>query len=123
MLTGRVNASFEPVVDIKVVAADGAEVAISVLVDTGFNGYLALSAATIRTLGLRYRGRRTGTLANGSKATFSVYRAAVQWHGRQRPVIVHEADGQAFIGMKLIAGSRLEVFATADGNVIIDELP
>jgi clan AA aspartic protease len=123
MVTGRVNASFEPIVDIKVVGADGAGHTISVLVDTGFNGYLALSAAAIRTLGLRYRGQRTGTLANGSKATFSVYRATVQWHGRQRPIIVHEADGQAFIGMKLIAGNRLELFATVDGNVIIDELP
>lgn len=122
MITGRVSAELEATIIVDLIAGDGRVESVECLIDTGFNGHLALPASTIRNLDLPYRGRRTGTLADGSLTSFNVFRGSVRWHGRERSVVVLEGDGGALLGMDLLKGSHLSLPAVVNGHVAIEEL-
>lgn len=55
--------------------------AADVVVDTGFSGHLALSAATVDALGLRRIDGMEAQLADGSFVLIDVYVAVIEWIG------------------------------------------
>ena len=62
---GQVTAGREAVVHLTVEGAGGTNREINAVLDTGFNGYLALPAPLIEALGLQGLGRERVTLASG----------------------------------------------------------
>jgi clan AA aspartic protease len=92
-------------------------------VDTGFNGFLALSSRAIATLGLPCVGFRKTTLASGAQATVRIYNAIVHWHGQPRVVHAVEVQGGALVGMSLLRGNRLTVDVVVNGSVRIEPIP
>ena len=125
MIRGRVSsdgtAALEARVAIDIAAGDRDFQAVDVVVDTGFTGWLTLPGSVIRQLGLGHYGQRPAILASGETTTFDIYGAFIQWHGQDRPAIVHQAEGKPLMGMALLNGSRLLVDAWEGGDVIIDE--
>ena len=75
MITGRVVARtandgmdyLEPYIDVVVEGESGISKSLQVAVDTGFNGWLALSEETVQELDLTFRGERLAILADGQR--------------------------------------------------------
>lgn len=128
-MEGRVSASGEAVLPLRVLAPASAQAApevvqsteVEVVIDTGFTGYLMLPLATVSTLSLPFLGTTPATLADGSTAALDVYEARVVWHGRERPVDVLASEGGFLIGMALLYGSRLTMDVVPGGVVVIEE--
>lgn len=107
---------------IEVVDAEGRLRPVEVLLDTEFTGCLALSAETVRQLGLSSVGRRTLKFANGEWSESEAYLATAVWHGHLTDVLVLESDSAPLLGMTLIWGCRVTVDAVMQGEVSIEDL-
>ena len=123
MITGRVSESLDLLVPIEVSDKNGVFLPLEMVLDTGFNGDLALPREVIQNLGLTYRGQTSLTLATGEEATMSNYDGVVLWHGQPRGVVVIETASESLIGMALLVGSRITVDARICGEVLIEEDP
>ena len=123
MITGTVSESLDLLVTIEISDRNGVLQALEVILDTGFNGDLALPAEIIQNLGLTYRGQTSWTLATGEEATMSNYDGVVSWHGQSRDVEFVETDSESLLGMALLIGSKITVDARIGGDVLIEENP
>lgn len=123
MITGIVNASREPTIPLLVRGVDNDDHDVSAIVDTGFTGSLTLPPTLIARLGLGWLGHTEAVLADGSLHLFDVYRGAIVWDGRVRPVDVGAAETVPLVGMRLIEGHELRIQAVTGGLVTIGALP
>ena len=64
MIVGRVNRNREAVVAISLRDANQQDHVFDAVIDTGFNGSLTLPTGAVAALGLEWRGREQGTLAD-----------------------------------------------------------
>jgi len=123
MITGVVTADREATIRLSVRGPTGSEHAIETVIDTGFDGRLSLPPLLVSHLGLPWRRRGRGLLADGSESVFDIYEATVIWDGHPRRVPVDEADTAPLIGMSLLEGYELTVQVRSGGNVTIRVLP
>jgi clan AA aspartic protease len=121
MIEGIIS-NMQACVPVGVSSHTGRPMRISAVVDTGYNGSLALPSQIIARLSLRFAGHRTGKLADGSSILLTMYSAFVEWHGRSKFVVIADGAAAPLIGMALISGSRLTIDAIEDGSVLIEEL-
>ena len=119
MIQGVVNAALEAVVSITVQGPLGQEREIEAVLDTGFTDFLTLPSALAAELGLAYRNRGQMILADGSEATFDIYRAALLWDGESRHVYVYAADATPLVGMRLLHHHNLNIDVEDGGRVAI----
>lgn len=112
----------QPRIEIGVAGSDGVFKTLSVVVDTGFTGWLTLPPALIRELGLPYQGTRSATLADGLSTRVELYAARISWDGQALPRLVHQSDSVPLIGMYLMTGYHLAVDVRAGGAVTLSEL-
>ena len=103
---GRVTNSGEPRVSVTVRSGTGAEHGIEALIDTGFNGGLALPPHFIEALDLSLVGRERMLLASGDLHVVRTYRAHVEVEDRGCSARALEA-GEPLIGMVLLWGYDL----------------
>ncbi len=96
MIVGAVTANREATVRLPVYGADAQADQADAVIDTGF------------ALGLEWRGREEGALADGSLQLFDVYAATVIWDGRSRTV-ADATDSVPLIGMSLMCGHDLRI--------------
>jgi predicted aspartyl protease len=61
MITGIVNAEFEPIIPLSIRGADGKIYTEDAIVDTGFNGWLSLPPDLIAQLNLKWKRRGRAT--------------------------------------------------------------
>jgi len=122
MITGAVNTRREAVVRLRVQGTEGREQEIEAIVDTGFNGSIALPSALVSWLGLPFRGRGRALLADGTETLFDVHEGTVVWDGRLRRVLVDAVDSDPLIGMGMLYGCRLTIQVEEDGSVTIEAL-
>ena len=122
MIRGRVSESQQALVSIDIVDDRSLYQSVEVILDTGFTGYLTLPTGLIDRLGLLSVGQRTFELANGDLFEFEAYLASVSWQGSQRDVLVLKSDSAPLLGMTLLWGSRIIIDASADGEVLIEDL-
>ena len=123
MLTGAVSDELQPWVTIEMLASNGQSHTVEVVLDTGFNGHLALSAAAIRRLDLPIGIRRPAVTATGDRVSLMTYRGTVMWAGQPRPVEVVEADSEPLMGMELLLDSLVTLEVRDGGAVTVDALP
>lgn len=123
MITGEVNSDLEAGVALVVCGADGAELQISAVIDTGFNGFLTLPGALASRLNLEWIILENAMLGDGNVYSFDVYRAAVIWDGLRREVEVTITETAPLMGMAMLLGHALEIEAVAGGSVRIEPLP
>ena len=121
MLTGTVR-SLQAWVPVEILNQSNRPHTVEVVLDTGFNGHLKLTAATIQELELVRSGYRYGELADGATVQFMSYHATVLWDGQPRFVTVIEADADPILGMELLQGSRVTLDVRDGGPVTIDLL-
>jgi clan AA aspartic protease len=123
MIRGVVNASHEAIVRIRVRGPGHSGLNVDVIVDSGFNGSLALPAATIAALGLAPRSGGRAVLADGSVIQLNTYAAELSWDGVWIPVILLVVGDEALLGMELLSGHELRIAVVPGGSVEITRLP
>ena len=111
MMTGRVNWRIEATVQVGVQDETGILRYFECVLDTGYDGDIALSSAVIRRLGLVSVGYQDSALANGDIVPLPVYRGIASWHGRFVAVEVVETPRESVIGMALLENSTLTIQA------------
>ena len=123
MITGNVNADYEPIIRVAVCSFNTQVHEQDAIVDTGFNGWLSLPPNFIAALGLSWKRRGRAILADGSESVFDIYEAVVVWDGQFLTIPVDEADSAPLIGMSLMDGYELTVQAMDVGIVTLKKLP
>ncbi len=117
MITGEVNAEFEPIIPLSILSSDGKIFPQDVIVDTGFNGWLSLPPDLITQLNLTWKRRGRAILGDGSECVFDVYGAIVVWGGTPLTIPVDEADSEPLVGMSLMEGYQLTIQVFEGGQV------
>jgi clan AA aspartic protease len=117
MITGVVNAEFEPIIALSIRRSDGQIFTQDAIVDTGFNGWLSLPPDLITQLNLRWKRRGRAMLGDGSECIFNIYEAVVIWDGTLLTIPVDEADSEPLVGMSLMEGYQLTIQVSEGGQV------
>jgi clan AA aspartic protease len=121
MITGRVEA-LEGRIRLMVRGPRKRERQVEAVVDTGYTGFFSLPPDVVASLGLRWKTFGRGILADGSECLFDVYVAKVVWDGKERRVLVDEADTVPLVGMALLSGYELKMQVRSRGTVTIKRL-
>ena len=122
MITGVVNADFEPIIPLSVCGSDGEVYIQDAIVDTGFNGWLSLPPDLIAQLNLRWKRRGRAILGDGSECIFNVYEALLVWDGDLLTIPIDEANSEPLVGMSLMEGYQLMVQVVEDGRVELSKV-
>jgi clan AA aspartic protease len=122
MITGIINADFEPIIPLPVCGSDGKIHTQDAIVDTGFNGWLSLPPSLISQLNLRWKRRGRAILGDGSECIFNVYEAVVVWDGVLLTIPIDEADSEPLVGMSLMEGYQLIVQVFEGGRVELSKV-
>ena len=80
---------------------------LSVVVDTGFEGFLALPPEMIRALGLPDKGNTYIVLADGTERMIPIYDIAVLWNDQTLDGTIIELPGDPLAGMGLLWDAAL----------------
>ena len=96
---------------------------VEAVVDTGFNGYLALPHDLIQQLGIPAAEPVDMGLATDMVVTVASFEGVVLWREERRSVEILEAEGDPLIGTALLWGSLLTAEMTDNGAVTIGPLP
>lgn len=107
MITGQVNANLESVIPLVVQGQGGMELALDVVIDTGYSFFLTLPAATVATLRLKQVATGRLILADGSVISSETCTATVIWDGVARNIYVDVLDTSPLIGVSLMKGYEL----------------
>lgn len=122
MMRGYVNRNMEPVVTIEMEDSQGELQSFEAVLDTAFNGEIALPVQMLVLLGLSSRGRALDwTIATGDEVPLAEYDGVVSWHGQRRRVIVVETGDEPLLGTSLLSGSRISIDMRGGGEVLIEE--
>jgi len=117
MITGVINAEFEPIIPLSIRRSDSTIFTQDAIVDTGFNGWLSLPPDLITELNLRWKRRGRAILGDGSECVFNIYEAVVVWDGTLLIIPVDEADSEPLLGMSLMEGYQLTMQVFKGGYV------
>jgi clan AA aspartic protease len=96
---------------------------IKAVIDTGYTASLSLPPGLVVSLGLRWKSFGRGLLADGRECLFDVYVAKVVWDGKERRILVDEADTDPLVGMALLSGYELRMQVRSRGKLTIKRLP
>ena len=92
------------------------------LIDTGFNGHLAVSELIVRTLDLELKDIQTGITADGRSSDFDTVDLHVTWHGRTTVVRAQVLD-EPLLGTRMLRGGELQAVWKSGSRVTINECP
>ena len=123
MIEGAVNARWEAVVDLRIQGSDGRAEEIEAVVDTGYQGFLALPAAVVAELDLPFAHFGQAILADDTVVDFAVHHATVPWDSQPRDIQVDVAGSTPLTGMLLLEGYRLIIDVDVGGRVVIQATP
>jgi clan AA aspartic protease len=122
MITGIVNADFEPIIPLSICGSDGKVYTQDAIVDTDFNGWLSLPPDLISELNLKWKRRGRAILGDGSECIFNVYEAVLVWDGNFLTIPIDEADSEPLVGMSLMEGYQLMVQVFEGGYVELSKV-
>ena len=120
MITGRVNSDLEAVVEIAVQDNNGDLHRFRCIVDTGFDGFLALPVDIIQQLGLVYRINRTTVLLDGVAIFLPVYLGLVDWHEELLEVSFLGTEQDYLVGTSMLENITLTIQVWDGGEVRIE---
>ena len=114
--------TLEAVVPVPVMGRNGQFQTFEFVLDTGFDGFLALPAELIQRLGLEPAGDFEITFANGQREVWNAWHCRILWHDQPRYIVAFESRGESLLGMALLEGSQVNIQVRIDGAVVIEEL-
>lgn len=120
MILGHVRDNF-PRVALSLPGPSGL-LSIEFIIDTGFDGELALPGVLMHQLSSTYAGDRPIQLADGSERQRPSFQVLLEWDEDLRPTEVLVLDGVPLLGVNLLEGSLLQAEMTSGGQVQIEPL-
>ena len=109
-------------VDVVLRLADSDDHAVECVVDTGFQGELALPPATVASVGLSPGGQTWAKLADDSHASIPVFRAVILWEDQEVVVSVMAMGSRPLLGTELLQGFNLSADFEVDGELALTPL-
>jgi clan AA aspartic protease len=104
MITGHIDENLEARVKIQLVCEDNI-VDVEFLVDTGFNGYLAVPPSLVTRLDLQLGAVQRGITADGRVGFFDTVEVQIIWHNRPLKLRAQVLD-EPLIGVRLLNGNE-----------------
>jgi clan AA aspartic protease len=123
VIAGEITEALEGRVRITVFGPTGRSLDVNAVIDTGFNGVLALSSRHIADLQMPFQEKGLTMLGDGSVVEVEFYEGVVIWDGVDTVVSVEAQDGGALIGMELLEGYDLTMRVRPGGFVHIAPSP
>lgn len=120
MMLGHVRDKF-PRLTLSLPGRQG-ELSIEFIVDTGFEGQLALPQAVLRELEAVSLGNRPVAFADGATYPCQFFQIMLDWEEELRPVEIIVLEGKPLLGVELMEESLLQVEMTTGGQVSIEPL-
>ena len=120
MIVGVYRDSFPRIV--LALPSRGASLQIEFVIDTGFEGDLALPPALVRQVECVAGFDQFRALADGSKIPCPVHNFELEWNGDLRETQIVTLGGNPLLGVHLLAGCRLEM-EFVEGTEVIIEFP
>jgi len=122
MIIGAVTSELEAVLTVRLQSAGGRSETVSAVIDTGFDGFIALPPDLIAQMQLPFAGSVCLALADGNETWFRTFEVIVHWQGERFVVPAAEMGAGALVGMALLHGSRLTMDVLENGPVRIEPL-
>lgn len=120
MINGRINSNLEAIVELGI-EKDGIIHGQPFVVDTGFNGFVAVPLSLVDKHDLPLRDVQLGITADGRTGFFDTVEITVVWHDEVKTVQAQILD-EALIGTRLLRGSRICADWIRDGMFQIEKL-
>jgi clan AA aspartic protease len=98
------------------------QVFIEFVVDTGFDGELALPSHLVRQLEATFQGDKPILLADSFARALPSFEVTLEWEDDSRPTEILALEGVPLLGSVLLAGSLLQAEMTDGGEVSIEPL-
>lgn len=98
------------------------DIAIEFVVDTGFEGALALPPKAVAALGLPFYQGIYANLADNSNVSVDAYRATILWKGQELSAAVLAMGHRPLLGTALLAGNELVAQFVDNGLVTVDDV-
>jgi clan AA aspartic protease len=109
-------------IDIVFRIAGQPDLRIECVVDSGFEGAVALPPAAVAAMGLPYLTDLSANLADDTNVPVDVHLGTVIWDGVATDVAVLSMGRRPLVGTALLKGRRLEAEFVDDGTVTIAPL-
>lgn len=103
-------------------SGESGEENVEFIVDTGFNGTLALPSFVMDSLGATLQGVRLVELADGTERRSPFFTVAVDWEGEKRVIRATLLDGEPLIGVAFLREYHLHIEVTEGGQVFAEPL-
>lgn len=91
------------------------------IVDTGFNGFVAVPQSLANQLGLKLMDVQEGITADGRAGFFDTVEITVVWHDEALTIQAQILD-EALIGTRLLRGSRISADWIRNGVFQLEKL-
>ena len=121
-LMREIGGKLYPFAAINVAGNRGSSLMIPAIVDTGFDGWLALPATVVLELELQRDTDSDLEFADSRRETVRTFRANVMWAERRFNVVVHETGNQATIGTALLRDYNLSMDACNLGHITLQPI-
>lgn len=95
---------------------------VEFIVDTGFDGDLALPIALVMRLEVAFLEDRIIRLADGTHLRRPYYEFLLDWNGQERLTEITVLEGQPLLGAILLAEHGVYLEMTDGGEVTVDPL-
>jgi clan AA aspartic protease len=109
LITGIVNDRLEATVPIIIVTPAGNEAAVTAIIDTGYNGYLAVPSLFAQTIGCPMGMPRMVQLGDGSVRPVAFFNGTVRWNDSDVSIPLLATDDEFLLGTGLLDGLHLDV--------------
>jgi clan AA aspartic protease len=106
MIIGQIDEQFEARVLLSVLTRPELETTVNFLVDTGFNGFLAVTPILVEQLNLPLGPVQRGMTADGRTGFYDTAELRIVWHDRPTVIRAQVLD-EPLIGTRLLAGHQL----------------
>lgn len=120
MIQGHVRDDF-PYVMLSLPGREG-PMPVEFIVDTGFNGELALPSNILRQLEASFCFEEDVQMADGSRRKRPYYELFLEWNEAARLTEVMVLEGEPLLGNALLSGNLLQSEMTDGGEVLIEPL-
>ena len=95
-------------------------VQVEFVVDTGFDGALAVPPSVLNVLDATFVARQAVQLAGKVVRRTAYYSVEIEWDGASRLVEAMLVDGRPLMGYEVMEGGLLQIEMTDGGEVSID---
>ena len=119
MIEGFVNDAYEAVIALSLQDPAGRIQDIEAVIDTGYSGFLTLSATLVAELGLPFAYVGRAFLANDDEVSFDVHDVTVLWDGQPRHIRADATGSTPLVGMLLLDRHDLNIEVESGGRVVI----